>query len=68
MKSQNDIIADYVREKFPEILGTLDFGIYSLGANIRELGKACREALIPNNTNRIENLSKTTFVKSSELD
>lgn len=67
MKTRNDIIADYVREKYPSILTTVDFALYSFGASLREFGSVCKEALT-NNTNKTENSSKTTFVKSSESD
>ena len=36
MLSENDVIAEYVKEKCPELLKTMDFALYKFGAAIRE--------------------------------
>ncbi len=67
-KSDNDILAEYVRERYPEIPRTIDFAFYSLAQRAKEFGANMREAFSAINTKGIENLSKTTFAKSSEKD
>ena len=44
MKTRNDILAEYVRSRYPEIEKTFDFAIYSIGVTIKELGGCIKEA------------------------
>ena len=37
--NNNDLIAEYVKEKYPEILTTCDFAVFQLKAAVAELGK-----------------------------
>lgn len=37
--NENDIIAEYVKERFPEILETFDFAAYRLGVSWKKFGK-----------------------------
>ena len=34
--SENDIIAEYVKSRFPNMLATADFGLYKMGVKIHE--------------------------------
>lgn len=34
--SENDIIAEYVKSRFPSLLATVDFGLYKMGVGIGE--------------------------------
>ena len=34
--SENDIIAEYVKSRFPSLLATVDFGLYKMGVGISE--------------------------------
>ncbi len=43
MKSNNDILAEYVREKYPEILRTIDFALYSFKEHIKNMSVAFKE-------------------------
>ena len=38
MKTRNDILAEYVRKKYPEIERTLDFSVYSISESLKGLG------------------------------
>lgn len=38
MKTRNDILAEYVRKKYPEIERTLDFAVYSISESLKGLG------------------------------
>ena len=42
---ENDLIAEYVKENYPEILGTFDFAMFKLRAACRECGKAIAEEI-----------------------
>ena len=44
MKSENDLIAEYVRERHSNILGA-DFAIWKMGRAMRNLGKDIVQAL-----------------------
>lgn len=35
--NENDIIAEYVKSKFPNILSTADFALYRLGYKLQEM-------------------------------
>ena len=54
--SENDIIAEYVREKLPEILTSVDFNLY-------RLSMACREFA----NNAVEVFKKIDFSELAEL-
>lgn len=43
MKTQNDILAEYVRSRYPEIEKTFDFAVYSLGVALKEFGRGIKE-------------------------
>ena len=42
--SENDIIAQYVREKYPEILTSVDFGLYKFSLTWRNMVNDLKEA------------------------
>lgn len=42
--SENDIIAEYVREKRPEILTSVDFGLYKFSLAWRNMANDLKEA------------------------
>lgn len=42
--SENDIIAQYVREKYPEILTSVDFGLYKFSLACRNMANDLKEA------------------------
>ena len=42
MKTRNDILAEYVRKKYPEIERTLDFAVYSISESLKGIGVALR--------------------------
>lgn len=35
--NENDLIAEYVKERFPEILQTMDFAVFKLSARCRKV-------------------------------
>lgn len=39
MKTRNDILAEYVRSRYPEIEKTFDFATYSIGVTLKEFGR-----------------------------
>lgn len=45
MKTRNDILAEYVRKKYPEIERTFDFAVYSISESLKGLGVALKEAM-----------------------
>ena len=45
MKTRNDILAEYVRSRYPEIEKTFDFAAYSIGVTLKEFGRCIKEAL-----------------------
>lgn len=42
--SENDMIAEYVKTKFPNILSTADFALYRLGYKLQEMATGVVEA------------------------
>ena len=44
MKTRNDILAEYVRSRYPEIEKTSDFAAYSAGVALKEFGRSIKEA------------------------
>lgn len=44
MKTRNDILAEYVRSRYPEIEKTFDFAAYSTGVTLKEFGRCIKEA------------------------
>ena len=46
MKTENDILAEYVREKYPNISNSFDYSIYRLGVRVGEAVKHITGALI----------------------
>lgn len=36
MKTRNDILAEYVRSRYPEIEKTFDFAVYSAGVALKD--------------------------------
>lgn len=53
--TENDYIAEYVKERYPSILGA-DFALWKFGRMLRELGKTLAEAIRnipPEEINRI---------------
>lgn len=44
MKTRNDILAEYVRSRYPEIEKTFDFAAYSAGVVLKEFGRCIKEA------------------------
>ena len=42
--NENDIIAEYVKSKFPNILSTADFALYRLGYRLQEIASGVVEA------------------------
>lgn len=45
MKTRNDILAEYVRKKYPKIERTFDFAVYSISESLKGLGVALKEAM-----------------------
>lgn len=45
MKTRNDILAEYVRSRYPEIEKTFDFAAYSIGIALKEFGRCIKEVL-----------------------
>ena len=43
--SENDMIAEYVKEKYPELLTTCDFAIFKIGVAAREGCRSMCETL-----------------------
>ena len=43
--SENDIIAEYVKSRFPSLLATVDFGLYKMGVGIGEVMHGISESL-----------------------
>jgi hypothetical protein len=41
---ENDIIAEYVKSKFPDILSTADFVLFKLGKTLRSVVQSSYEA------------------------
>lgn len=46
MKTRNDILAEYVRSRYPEIEKTFDFAVYSAGVALKEFGRCIKEAVV----------------------
>lgn len=44
MKTRNDILAEYVRSRYPEIEKIFDFATYSAGVALKEFGRCIKEA------------------------
>lgn len=44
MKTRNDILAEYVCSRYPEIEKTFDFTIYSIGVTLKEFGRCIKKA------------------------
>lgn len=44
MKTRNDILAEYVRSRYPKIEKTFDFATYSVGVALKEFGRCIKEA------------------------
>lgn len=44
MKTRNDILAEYVRSRCPEIEKTFDFAAYSFGVALKEFGRYIKAA------------------------
>lgn len=42
--SENDIIAEYIRDKYPEMLGTADFALYKMALALRGVASSIVEA------------------------
>ena len=42
--SENDMIAEYVKSKFPNILSTADFALYRLGYRLQEIASGVVES------------------------
>lgn len=57
MKTRNDILAEYVRKKYPEIERTLDFAVYSISESLKGLGVALKEAMSKDKTVKIPDCS-----------
>ena len=57
MKTRNDILAEYVRKKYPEIERTFDFAVYSISESVKGLGVALREAISKGQTVEIPDCS-----------
>lgn len=45
MKTRNDILAEYVRKKYPEIERTLGFAVYSISETLKGLGITLKETM-----------------------
>ena len=43
--SENEIIAQYVKERFPELSNSTDFALYKLGLSFREIVDDFKEAV-----------------------
>lgn len=46
MKTENDIIAEYVRRNFPEILETTDFAVYKFHESLNDLGQELWNSIV----------------------
>ena len=42
MKTRNDILAEYVRSRYPRIEKTFDFAAYSAGVALKEFGRCIK--------------------------
>lgn len=42
--SENDIIAEYIKERMPELLTTCDFALYRFGRRLKEMASDVAEA------------------------
>lgn len=45
MKTRNDILAEYVRSRYPKIEKTFDFAVYSIDVTLKEFGRYIKEVL-----------------------
>lgn len=45
MKSENDILAEYVRKRYPSIVTSMDFAFYRIAERIKDGFKSATEAL-----------------------
>lgn len=45
MKIRNDILAEYVRSRYPEIEKTFDFATYFISVTFKEFGRCIKEVL-----------------------
>lgn len=43
--NENDLIAEYVKERYPEILQTMDFAVFKLSACCRRIANEIIESL-----------------------
>lgn len=43
--SDNELIAKYVKEKYPELLQTTDFAIYALGVKLKEFSYSFKKMI-----------------------
>jgi hypothetical protein len=43
MKTRNDILAEYVRSRYPKIEKTFDFAVYSIGVTLKEFGRCIKK-------------------------
>lgn len=46
MKSENDILAEYIREKYPAISNSFDYSMYRLGVRVGEVVQHITGALV----------------------
>lgn len=44
--NENDLIAEYVKERYPYLLNTIDFAVYRFGKAAQKMGQCLRECLI----------------------
>lgn len=45
MKTRNDILAEYVRSRYPKIEKTFDFAVYSIDVALKEFGRCIKKVL-----------------------
>lgn len=56
--SKNDIIAEYVKHNYPEILETTDFAIFSFQMAVRSFAKTFSEVIKKVNFEKLKEIRK----------
>ena len=68
MKTRNDILAEYVRSRYPEIEKTFDFAAYSAGVALKEFGRCIKEAFGGRRCLRFRTLRPGSFCTAQTTD
>lgn len=54
--SKNDIIAEYVKQNYPEILSTTDFAVFSFQMAVRDFTKTFSKAIKQVNFEKVKEI------------